>query len=436
MEKSKRQRAMRRRRIFICLCVLVLVMCVALLGVFINTIVNSVSKSEEPQKENSQISSGAETGNETEKREPVTATVLNTGDLLLHENVLLGAKQADSSYDFSDFFKEASGYIKAADYAVANLEVTFGGTEAGRYSGYPVFNSPDSLADCLKADGFDMLLTANNHSLDTGLAGLKRTVQQLKQRSIDFLGTKETQEDPTYIVKDINGIKIGMVCYTYGTNSSVAGAGALINTFSVSALESFYTQAQSVIDSMYLDGAEAVVFYMHWGNEYQTSPNTYQKSIAQRLCNMGVDVIVGGHPHVIQPIELIYSEDSQNTTVCIYSVGNAISNQRIEEMTGLCESGHTEDGMLFSYTFTKYDDGTVELSSVDIIPTWVNRYGSSGDYNYTMYPLENEAQANSYGFDAAVAKRAQASYNRTKKIVASGLTECQQHLGCEIRFSE
>lgn len=437
-KKTKRQKAIIRRRIFVTVLSLFLVAVIALLAF----VINAVFKTSDNPGENisSQNSSSQQNDDNSSSSKPskkeITATVLNTGDILIHDNILWGAEQSDGSYDFSKLFNKAKSYITKADYAVANLEVTLGGTKAGNYRGYPGFNSPDSLLDYVKADGFDMLLTANNHCLDTGLAGLKRTVQQLKAKGFDFLGTKETADDPTYIVKDINGIKIGMVAYTYGTNSSASGAGSLINYFSSSNLNKFYTDAQSVIDSMKADGAEAIVFYMHWGNEYHTKPNTYQKAAAQQLCNMGVDVIVGGHPHVLQPVELIYAEGSDHTTVCLYSMGNSISNQRISEMTGLCETGHTEDGVLFNYTFTKNSDGEVSLTAVDIIPTWVDRYGTPRNYQYTMYPLETSDMAENYGLDADTVAKAKASYERTKKIMQKGLTECQQHLGCEIRFAE
>lgn len=437
-KRTSRQRAIRRRRIFISILAVLLAAVVALLAFVVNAIINMGDEggNSNEQSKDSPLSSITENTNPQTKPSEITATVLNTGDILIHDNVLWGAEQSDGSYDFSNFYKEAQSYIKSADYAVANLEVTLGGEAAGKYRGYPGFNSPDSLLDYMKADGFDMLLTANNHSLDTGIAGLKRTVQQIKSRDLDFLGTKETSSDPTYIVKNINGIKIGMVAYTYGTNSSAAGASELINYFSSSNLPAFYSEAQTVIDDMKSDGAEAIVFYMHWGSEYQTKPNTYQKAAAQELCNMGVDVIVGGHPHVLQPIELIHSEDSQNTTVCLYSMGNSISNQRISELTGLCETGHTEDGVLFTYTFTRDSDGEVNLSAVDIIPTWVDRYGKAGNYQYTMYPLENLSDAEKYGLDDATVKKAKASYQRTKEIIADGLTECQNHLGCKLRFAE
>lgn len=435
-EKTKRQKAIIRRRIFITVLAVLLAVVIVLLSVIIGAVVKNADTNNNEDNSQNQSDNNSQLQSEIATPKEITATVLNTGDILIHENVLNGARQNDGSYDFSNFYKVAKPYITAADYAIVNLEVTLGGEAAGRYRGYPEFNSPDSLLDYVKADGFDMLLTANNHSLDTGLAGLKRTVQQIKKVGLDFLGTKETTDDPTYLIKDINGIKIGMVSYTYGTNSSASGASQLINYFSSANLPAFYSEAQAVIDDMRTNGAEAIVFYMHWGNEYHTTPNTYQKAAAQQLCNMGVDVIVGGHPHVLQPIELIYSEDSQNTTVCLYSMGNSISNQRIVEMTGVCETGHTEDGVLFSYTFTKDADGEVALSAVDIIPTWVDRWGSSGNYQYTMYPLESADMANSYGLDDATAQKAAASYERTKQIIAAGLTECQQYLGCELRFAE
>ncbi len=451
MTRSERRKAIKRRRIFVsCVCALLITTIVGLyLG--INAIVKSLKdngNSKDSADKNSSVSSKVDDTPVDPHGVAATATVVNTGDIILHSTVLDGAKTGDGGYDFSAFFKSADKYFKDADLAVANLEVTLGGTESGAYSGYPVFNAPDSLLDTIKNSGIGMLLTANNHCYDTGFFGLKRTVQQIKAKGIDYIGTKETENDPTYIVKNVNGIKIGMVSYTYETSRDANGikyinanpvkseATNYINSFSYSHIDTFYADAQSVIDGMKRDGADAVVFYMHWGNEYQISPNTWQKTIAQRLCNMGVNVIVGGHPHVIQPIQLLHSDDSQNTTVCIYSLGNAISNQRVELMDS-CPSGHTEDGMLFYYTFEKYNDGSCALAGVDIIPTWVDKYRGGSGHQYTMYPLNSASDGSSvYGLGGAAAQRSSASYERTKKIVAAGLTECQTSLGNEIRFKE
>lgn len=446
-DKTKRKKAIRRRRIFLACVATMLAVCVAALAVIINAVIKSDNIDTNSQGASSSQKENESKDNFDPNKVVASAKVVNTGDVILHSTVLDGAKTTDGEYDFSAFFMQTQNYFKKADLATANLEITLGGTESGAYSGYPAFNSPDVLLDTIKNSGIGFLTTANNHCYDTGLFGLKRTVQQLRSKSIDFSGTKESDADPTYIIKDINGIKIGMVAYTY-ENTSAAGqksingnivkteANNLINSFAYERIDEFYTQAQSVISDMKNDGADAVVFYMHWGEEYQLSENTWQKSIAQKLCNMGVNVIVGSHPHVVQPISLIHSEDSQNTTVCLYSMGNAISNQRQEIMNPECTTGHTEDGVLFYYTFEKYADGTVALAGVDIIPTWVNKYRGGSGYQYTMYPLENEQMAESYGLDAAAVSKAKASYLRTKQTVSSGLTECQQYLDCEIRFAQ
>lgn len=145
-------------------------------------------------------------------------------------------------------------------------------------------------------------------------------------------------------------------------------------------------------------------------------------------------MIIGSHPHVIEPIELIYSEDGENTTVCLYSTGNAVSNQRQERMDS-CPSGHTEDGLLISFTLEKSKDG-VSLCDLDIIPTWVDKFLKNGKYRYTIYPLESPDDAsNKFNLSESISNRAKRSYNRTVEIIADGLTACQKHIGCEITFN-
>lgn len=443
---TKRQRAIRRRRIFLSLCAATAIALIAIICFVVSIVVNSFEKFDTVSDASQIVSS--ESGEPQEAKITASATVVNTGDIIVHSPILSGAKTADGGYDFSAFFKSAESYFKDANLAVANLEITCGGTESGAYAGYPAFNIPDVILDNIKASGINMLLTANNHSYDTGLFGLKRTAGQLKARNMDFIGTRETADEPIYAIKNVNGVKLGLAVYTYETSrdadgtkyinaNPVASEGTnLINSFSYDYLDSFYNEAQTVISEMQNAGADAIVFYMHWGNEYQTAQNVWQETIAQKLCNMGVDVIVGGHPHVIQPVELLYAEGGDHTTVCIYSLGNAISNQR-QELMDSCPTGHTEDGMLFYYTFDKYSDGETVLSSVDIIPTWVDKYQGGSGYQYTMYPLENaEDGINKYGLSGSAADKSRSSYNRTKEIIAPGLTECQNFLGCNIRFEE
>ena len=457
--RTRRQRAIIRRRVFLSVTAAALVLAVVSL-VFAVSVILRVLKLSTPHDTNSTVShidssdnvltdsSDNQSSTVNKNGKTVTATIINTGDIILHDRIFKDAAQADGTFDFSDFFKVTEGRFKSADYAVANLEVTLGGTEAGAYSGFPAFNSPDSLLDPIKAAGFDLLLTANNHSYDTRMAGLKRTVSKVKEYGFDFIGTKETESDHTYIIKDINGIKIGMTCFTYETKSAADGrktlngnvlaseAQNLINSFNYDEINEFYKTAEEIIKSMRADKSDAIVFYMHWGEEYQRSPNTWQKSIAQKLCNMGVDVIVGGHPHVLQPVSLLHAEGSSKTTVCAYSIGNAISNQRRELLKTLCPTGHSEDGAIFTYTFTKTPDGVTSLTAVDLVPTWLDKYSVGGKYRYTMYPIDNAGAVNNYGLSSSTVAKLTESYERSKAIVASGLTECQQALGCDIRFKD
>lgn len=377
-----------------------------------------------------------------------SATVLSTGDIMVHEPQLTGAKvPGKEEWDFGAFFKEVDTYFKDVDFSVANLETTFAGNDGRIFSGYPIFNTPDSLIDAIKESGLSMVLTANNHCYDTGTTGLKRTQQVLVEKGVLYNGTRLTTYAPVYTVREINGIRIGMVSYTYETGrvnglKSINGLVVkeenteLINSFTYGKLDEFYAEVDTVIEGMKKEGAQAVVFYMHWGDEYQTTENSWQNRIAQTLCDKGVDIIIGGHPHVIQPMELLKSEDGKHQTICLYSAGNAVSNQRQERMVS-CPSGHTEDGLLFYYTLDKYSDGKVVISDVDIIPTWVDKYPGGGGYQYTIYPLEKATDgAKKYELSSSSAARAQRSYERTKAIVAEGLTECQKAIGCDITFAE
>ena len=425
----------------LCLALAVLVLVIGFLG-FLTVKISTASTAGNAKEKTSAT-------NVSSQSEPefieTSATVMSIGDIMVHSPQLNGALNSSTGdYNFDCYFKEIAPYFATSDLNVGNLEVTFGGNESREFSGYPLFNTPDSLADSIKNAGFNLLLTSNNHCYDTGLAGLKRTAQVLKQKGIEFTGTKETDADPAYVIKQVNNINIGIINYTYETKCLTEGrkylngnpvnseANGLINSFNYDKLDAFYSEIGAYLKEMDTKGAEFKVVYIHWGNEYQTYSNTYQKSIAQNLCNMGVDMIIGSHPHVIQPIELVTSEDSQNTTVCLYSMGNAVSNQRQELMTS-CPSGHTEDGMIFEFVLKKTKAG-VTLESLDLTPTWVNKYLVSGKYNNTIYPIENPNDLGKYSFNATALSKAQKSYERTKAIVAEGLTACQQSIGCPVTF--
>lgn len=372
-----------------------------------------------------------------------TATIISTGDVLMHMPVVDSGRQTDGSYNFDSIFRYANSYTSAADWAVANLETTLCGLDNGYpYQGYPYFNCPDAIVTGLRDAGFDMLLTANNHSYDTGLTGYKRTLDTVRDAGLVTLGTMKSADEPKYTIQEMNGIKIGMLCYTYAYSVDSNGSPSLngnpfisetgiCNYFHADRLDAFYTEVDGYLQQMEQEGAEATVMYIHWGVEYQTYANDQQKEISQKLCDLGIDVIVGGHPHVVQPISLLESTvDPDHKTVCLYSMGNAVSNQRQGNLSSI-STAHTEDGVLFSVTFCKYSDGTVYLQNVDLIPCWVNRHSTYGKMEYNILPLDPETRdqwKEAYELSDSTLAAAEKSYDRTMAIVGDGLAASQEYL--------
>ena len=370
-----------------------------------------------------------------------SATISSQGDLLMHKPVIETCVDSSGKYDFSSIFRYVKDYVAGYDYAVANFETTLGGPNYP-YQGNPSFNTPDSFADTLVATGYDMLLTANNHCADTTASGVVRTVEQLRSRNLATVGTQKDAKEQDYIVVEVNGIRLGITCYTYATdetddgrpslnrNSFLAKSG-IVNYYMENKLDRFYSEVKNQISGMEQQGVDAILFYIHWGVEYETTENETQNKIAQKLCDMGVDVIIGGHPHVIQPMELLQStKDPTHRTVCIYSLGNVVSNQR-EGIDDSFAGGFTEDGAIFNVTFEKYSDGTVSIAGVDVLPTWVNMHTTDGVKEYNVLPLDVSKESqwkDMFQISDATAKKAKESYERTMKILGDGLEECQKFL--------
>ncbi len=366
------------------------------------------------------------------------ASVSAIGDLLMHKPIFASGtvvNQGEGNYDYSSIFRYLSPYTKASDHAVANLETTFGG-DGFPYQGNPTFNTHDSLMDAVKDAGFDMLLTANNHSYDTLMTGINRTLETVRDAGLLTLGTRLSEEEKRYDIVEVNGIRLGMVCYTYTMSVDGAGRPCLnnasafekpgqINYFSVNNLNRFYNQMEEILTGLEGEGVDATILYIHWGTEYELVENNTQRTMAQKLCDMGIDVIIGGHPHVVQPMDLLQSTvDPEKQTVCIYSLGNAVSNQRRDLMR--LKTGHTEDGVMFTVNFEKYGDGTVKVGAVEVLPTWVNLHNQNGGQEYNILPLDKATEdqwQSLYGLTDAQLTEAKNSYNRTMTILEPGLNK-------------
>jgi poly-gamma-glutamate synthesis protein (capsule biosynthesis protein) len=247
--------------------------------------------------------------------------------------------------------------IKEADIAVVNLEVTLPGKQ---FSGYPNFGSPDEFAFALKDAGFDVFLTANNHILDKGHNGLERTIRVLDSMKVKHTGVFANKEKrelyyPLMMIK--NGVRIAMLNYTYGTNEGhVPAPPDVVN----------YIDRKQILKDIDAAGqmkADVIIANMHWGAEYILKHNKEQKELADFLVKNGVRLVIGAHPHVVQPID-IQRDSTGIKSVVVYSTGNLISNMKLTDTRG---------GMMVKIGISKDEDNNVRIDSCDYSLVWVHK---------------------------------------------------------------
>jgi len=258
---------------------------------------------------------------------PQSAELVFAGDAMQHALQIESAETSSGSYDYSSYFEAIEPYIASADYAVVNLETPLAGKP---YSGYPNFCAPDEYLAQLKKSGFDFILAANNHTLDKLDRGMLRTIDQLHSQQMPFTGiyrNKAERDSVAPVIRDVNGFKIAFLNYTYGTNGIRIQGDAVVDYINRKQIEADIKKAREA-------GAEIIAACMHWGVEYVLLPNNEQKALADFLQQQGVDLIIGGHPHVIQPMEMRYDNKTGKKTLLVYSLGNFVSNMHTDDTQG------------------------------------------------------------------------------------------------------
>ena len=337
--------------------------------------------------------------------EYVDITIASVGDILIHNTLYFAAYDAATqSYDFRPQFKYVKPLLQDADLTIANLETTLGGQEIG-YSSYPKFNTPDSIVDALKDAGVDILTAANNHRMDTGLTGFFRTLDVVRAKGLDIIGVRANEAEKTYALKDVKGIKVAVLNFSYAY--PLADGGLSINGLPLPAeksnlMDTFdpqdINQATDVlarrIAEARSDGAEIVIVCLHWGDEYHRLPNNFQKQLAANLVELGVDAILGGHPHVLQPAVYLTSSDGRQVPV-FYSQGNFISDQRKETVDNI----YTEQGVIAKVTFrvekNNLTNNKPTVLVAEAIPTWVNKKIIANRFHYEVIPVKQTLAAQS-----------------------------------------
>lgn len=305
------------------------------------------------------------------------ATIVFAGDAMQHQRQLDAAQAASSQrgvYDYTACFADIAPWVSAADYAVVNLETTLGGRN---YTGYPCFTTPDSYATALRDAGFDLFLNANNHTLDRGADGLRRTLTVLDSLGVDHTGTyvnATARNGQVPLVKDINGFRVAFLNYTFSTNGIPARDGVVVDMIDKQRIAADIAAARQA-------GAELVTVIPHWGTEYRLLPDSWQRSMADWLLTQDVDLIIGGHPHVIQPMKVVTDPETGRRRLLVYSLGNFISGMRTTDTRG---------GAMLSVTLTRDAEGKARFDCAQYRLVYVVPPSQKTD-NYTVRFIDSDA---------------------------------------------
>lgn len=345
---------------------------------------------------------------ETSKLEDsvLTTTLSFVGDLMCHSTQFNYAMVDADSFDFTGVFREVKQYLSKADLTIGNLETVIAG-KSKSYSGYPYFNAPDDFIYALKDAGFDLLITANNHALDQGWDGVKKTIDVISENKIHRTGTFTSQEDQDSIrIFQINSIKIAILAYSENTNgvSIPKGKEFIINLIDERKIKEDILRARE-------KNVDFVIVHLHYGPEYNREPSDYQKEIVQKIIELGADIIIGGHPHVIEPFDFFKTNSTKlDTGFVAYSMGNFISNQRWR---------YSDAGVILNIQISKnkFTD-SIYISDVGYIPTWVFKGNTEKGREYIILHSQIGVKDSVYKFltnsDRKLMKEA---FDDTKEII-------------------
>lgn len=324
-----------------------------------------------------------------------TFTMTAIGDIMCHNTQYFDAYQKETdTYDFSYVFENINRYIKTSDIAIGSLETSFAGKEKG-YSNYPTFNSPDELAYDLKKLGLDVLSTAGNHCLDMGFDGLSRTIDVLDDADISHLGTYQTQEERNNILfKYVKGIKIAFINYTYGTNGIPVPSD---KKYCVNLIDK--DLIKSDIENAKTGEADIIVACMHWGTEYKTTANKEQQELADFLFQNGVDIILGNHPHVLEPMEkrtVTLEDGTQKDGFIIFALGNFICDQNTE---------NTRNSIILNLKITKHIDGKITIDHANYIPIYMDKMSTNELRKMKLLDIEQVIYNYEVGIDSSIGQK-------------------------------
>ncbi len=337
----------------------------------------------------------------------VTISISAVGDLMCHSPEADYAKVTADSFDFNPAFSIIRQYLNKSDFTFGNFETVTGGKSLG-YSGYPFFNAPDEFISAIKFAGFNLLTTSNNHALDKGEKGLLRTISVINKNGINYVGTFSSERDRDSIrIFNLKGIKVALLAYTYGTNGNYIPPNKpyLINIIDTSLIKKDIKTARQ-------QNADIVLVYFHFGEEYHRLPTDYQKNIVEKTIQDGADIIIGSHPHVIEPVAYFKTNGGKlDTGFVAFSLGNFISNQRWR---------YSDAGLVLNLYLTKnLKSDSVYISKVTYLPTWVFKGKIQNKNEFKIIPAQEPSpKILNYLGENNLAKMEQA-FRDTKNILTT-----------------
>lgn len=350
-----------------------------------------------------------------------SARIMANGDLLYHDIVYISAKKPDGTYDFHENFEYVKPWLKQADLVLGDFEGTV--NKDHYLAGYPLFNAPVEVMDAIKDAGYQVLDLAHNHILDSQIEGVVSTADAIEKAGMTPVGvyTHEPRDKAPIVIKEVNGIKVAILAYSYGFNGIEQNISKEDYNRYLSDLDEDKMKAE--IERAEKE-ADITVIMPQMGVEYQIEPTEEQKKLYHKMIDWGADIIFGGHPHVVEPAETV--EKDGDKKLIIYSMGNFISNQRIETMQDVETAKWTERGVLMDVTIKK-KSGKTTIETAKAHPTWVSRTPKGGYspegyplYLYQTYILEDFIEGGKY--------RSQLD-EATKERIDTAYKEMNEHVG-------
>ena len=367
----------------------------------------------------SQNSDSKEKNSVTEQE--TSARIMANGDLLYHDIIYISAKKADGTYDFHENFEYVKPWLKQADLVLGDFEGTV--NKDHYLAGYPLFNAPGEVMDAIKDAGYQVLDLAHNHILDSQIEGVVSTADAIEKAGMTPVGvyTHGSRDKAPLVIKEVNGIKVAILAYSYGFNGIEQSISQEDYNRYLSDLDEDKMKAE--IERAEKE-ADITVIMPQMGVEYQIEPTDEQKKLYHKMIDWGADIIFGGHPHVVEPAETV--EKDGDKKLIIYSMGNFISNQRIETMQDVENAKWTERGVLMDVTIKK-KSGKTTIETAQAHPSWVSRTPKGGYspegyplYLYQTYILEDFIEGGKY--------RSQLD-EATKERIDTAYKEMNEHVG-------